>query len=256
MCTIFFAYRIVKDTPLIVAGNRDEFFDRPSDPMDYWDDAPHVLAGRDLRANGTWTGVNRQGRIAFVTNYRDPGEKGQHFQSRGGLPAKFLLENPPVEVFSEQLKKEGHQYRGFNLIFGSVKGLYYYTNRQEGVKQLEPGLYGLSNHLLDTPWPKVKRGKATLAEWGADPHSWSSNGLFQVLSDPQVAPDEELPDTGVGLGWERLLSATFIETLNYGTRNATIIRFFDGDEVEAEEWTWGGPGEEPSKREFLFQAAS
>jgi len=256
MCTIFFAYRIVKGMPLIVAGNRDEFYDRPSHPMDYWADAPHVLAGRDLRANGTWMGVNKQGRVAFVTNYRNPEEQGQQFQSRGSLPAQFLLENPPATAFAETLENQDAQYRGYNLVFGTADDLYYYSNKSAGLKRLEPGLYGLSNHLLDTPWPKVSRGKETMCQWGEDPKRWTSSAIYEVLTDPQEAPDVDLPDTGVGLGWERLLSSTFIEAMNYGTRNTTIIRFSDNREIETEEWAWQGPGAEPDKREFHFHLAS
>lgn len=250
MCTVFLAYKTVRDLPLIVAANRDEFYDRPSKPMHFWDDHQGVFAGRDLQANGTWLGLNQQGRFAVVTNFREPKQEDTGFQSRGQLPATFLTQSMDVATFGSLLDQERDQYRGYNLIFGSAhEGLYYYSNRDPKLQELEPGIYGLSNHLLNTPWPKVEKGLSYLTQLGDTEPAWSSATLFALLNDTEQAPDDALPDTGVGLGWERLLSATFIETFSYGTRNSTMLRFSADQKVDVEEWVYEKPGASPQKQQ-------
>ncbi len=155
MCLILFAYKIHTEYPLVLAANRDEFFDRPTDPAGFWADAPKIFAGRDLRGGGTWLGVTTAGRVAAVTNFRDRSEFGPAMRSRGLLTREFLSGSQPVESYLQVLAGEGQRYRGFNLLVADQDGLGYFSNRQGQPRQLGPGLYGLSNHLLDTPWPKV-----------------------------------------------------------------------------------------------------
>lgn len=228
MCTILFSYRPGPGDRLVLLANRDEFYDRPTAPAGNWEDAPEIYAGRDLVAGGTWLGVTRSGRIAAVTNFRDPKQKPGTL-SRGNLVADFLRTDSAPRPYLEVVHQSASNYSGFNLLVGdifSADSLFYYSNRGEGIRKLEYGLYGLSNHLLDTPWPKVSRGKMLfreLLEEGA-----SDEQFLSILEDRTIAPDEELPDTGVGIEKERLLSPIFIKTPVYGTRSSTVV-VFSGD---------------------------
>ncbi|MBM3391458.1 MAG: NRDE family protein [Betaproteobacteria bacterium] len=221
MCLILLAWRAHPDYPLVVAANRDEFFARRTAAADFWSDAPHVLAGRDLEADGTWLGVTRQGRFAALTNYRDPARNRSVTSSRGELVSRFLTGAQRGPDYLAELEARADRYNGFNLIFGDARELWCFSNCGEGERRLEPGIYGLSNHLLDTPWPKVVQGKSALgAALQALPEVAP---LFDLLCDDRIAPDEALPRTGVSLEWERLLSAAFIRMPGYGTRSSTVL---------------------------------
>lgn len=222
MCLILFAYKAHPSYSLILAANRDEFYQRPSAVADFWEDAPLVLAGRDLQEGGTWLGIDRAGRFAAITNYRDPASLKNNAPSRGVLVRSYLCGNQSPDAYLEKISRQAQLYNGFNLIAGDRHELYAYSNR--GAKQkLKPGIYGLSNHLLNTPWPKVTRGKkmltAALAVKGAELES----ALFALLLDRKIPADDKLPDTGIGLEWERLLSSIFIASPVYGTRSSTIL---------------------------------
>lgn len=221
MCLILLAWRAHPDYPLVVAANRDEFFSRRTAAADFWPDAPDVLAGRDLEAGGTWLGITRTGRFAALTNFRDPARSKPGAPSRGELVSRFLKGSMPPQAYLTELDSAADRYNGFNLIFGDQDHLWYFSNCGEGEQWLAPGVYGLSNHLLDTPWPKVKRGKSALgAALQALP---DDSRLFGLLRDDHIAPDETLPRTGVSLEWERLLSAAFVRLSQYGTRSATVL---------------------------------
>jgi len=210
---------------LIVAANRDEFYERPTAPAHYWEDAPHVLAGRDLLKMGTWMGVTTSGRFAALTNYRDPAEETRGRRSRGEVVADFLKGTASPEAFAAAASSRRELYPGYNLLAGDADELYYYSNVADDARKLPPGIYGVSNHLLDTPWPKVERGKAGLAEAIQGSGGGLAERLFDVLRDAEPAPDERLPSTGVPLDWERLLSPIFIRSpeRGYGTRSSTVI---------------------------------
>jgi len=208
---------------LILAANRDEFYDRPSALLDYWAEHPDVLAGRDLKSNGTWLGVTTTGRIGAVTNYRDPTSHMQDAPSRGILVGGYLTGNSSPRPYLDAVSKIGHTYNGFNLIVGDGSSLYYYSNRATGIRSLKPGLYGISNHLLDTPWPKVELGKGQLRAQLLGKENIETEKSWKILADGSPASDEKLPDTGVGLQWERMLSPVFITSQNYGTRSSTIV---------------------------------
>jgi uncharacterized protein with NRDE domain len=221
MCLILLAWQSHPDYPLVVAANRDEFFSRRTAEADFWDDAPNVLAGRDLEAGGTWLGVARSGRFAALTNYRDPSRNKTGAPSRGELVSRFLKGGTTPRTYLAELESVANRYNGFNLVFGDLDGLWCFSNCGEGEQALAPGVYGLSNHLLDTPWPKVARGKSAL---GAALQALPDEApLFALLRDDRIAPDEALPRTGVSLEWERLLSAAFISSPGYGTRSATVL---------------------------------
>jgi uncharacterized protein with NRDE domain len=223
MCLIVFAYNYHPDYHLILAANRDEYHDRPTEQADFWSDAPHILAGRDKQAGGTWLGVSTDGKLAAITNYRDPRQQIADPPSRGKLVAGFL-QNPQstTEEFQGTLNHDGQLYDGFNLLYGTCNDLNYFTNRGGSSGPILPGIHGLSNHLLDTRWPKVStarfRLKTILQQKNVDQEQ-----IFEALSDSAPFADDLLPDTGVGPERESLLSPIFIADENYGTRSTTIV---------------------------------
>lgn len=255
MCLILFSYCCHPDYPLILAANRDEFHARPTAPLDFWEDAPTILAGRDLKGGGTWMGISRSGRFAALTNYRDPAALRPEAASRGDLAAGFLKGREPAFPYLKRLQRTASGYNGFNLLVMDAAGLYHYSNRGDDIAPVTPGIHGLSNALLDTPWPKVERGKAALeqAVSGAAPDPES---LLNLLEDQTRAPDPQLPDTGVGLDRERMLSPMFIVSEGYGTRSSAVLIMDRHGEVRFWERTFPtektGP---PATRRFTLQTA-
>jgi uncharacterized protein with NRDE domain len=224
MCLIVFAWRPTHRYPLIVAANRDEFYARPTSPLAEWLDAPGVYAGRDLEAGGTWLGVGSHGRFAALTNIRDPNHPLGR-RSRGELVARFLNDKEltaeqPVEDYLAEVAGRAGEYGGFNLLLGTADSLYYLSAVDPQPQRLKAGIYGLSNAGLDTPWPKLLRAKAALTAALDDPQP---SELLRLLRDPQTAPVAELPDTGVGLATETLLSSVFIASPTYGTRASSAL---------------------------------
>jgi uncharacterized protein with NRDE domain len=244
MCLILFSYQMHTDYRLILVANRDEFYDRPTAPLDYWTEHPDVLAGRDLKSNGTWLGVSRTGRIAALTNYRDPITHKQNAPSRGILVGNYLTGNSLPRQYLEAVRKIGHTYNGFNLIAGDGSGLYYYSNRSTGIQKLKPGFYGISNHLLDTAWPKVNKGKAYLRAQLTGREKIEIKKIWRVLADRSPALDTKLPDTGVGLQWERILSPLFITSQDYGTRSSSIVLIEKSGKISIMERTFLNSGNE------------
>jgi uncharacterized protein with NRDE domain len=223
MCLIFVAYKYRPSYDLVIAANRDEFYDRPSAAAEFWKEAPSVLGGRDLMAGGTWLGITKKGRFAAITNYRDPASQREGAPSRGHLVSNFLTGEDDPGDYVRSVVPGAAAYNGFSLFVGDRSTLYYFSNRGGGPKELPPGLYGLSNHLLDTPWPKVERGKKTLEVLLADADPVRNEALFDILADHSRPPDELLPSTGMSLEWERILSTPFIVSPIYGTRSSTVI---------------------------------
>jgi uncharacterized protein with NRDE domain len=223
MCLILLAHRAHPGYPLIIAANRDEFYARPTAPASFWDDAPHVLAGRDLEAGGSWLGVTRSGRWAALTNYRDPPTPKPGRASRGALVADYLRGDASPADYIVSVAVDGERYDGFNLLVGDLHNAHYFGNRGDvAPRALEPGLYGLSNHLLDTAWPKVERGRRMLGEM-LEAGAPTPEALLDILYDTEIAPLHALPDTGIDAQLERALSASFIATPTYGTRASTAL---------------------------------
>jgi len=222
MCLVFLSYHKNPEYPLIILANRDEFYDRPTSPAAFWQDHPTVLAGRDQLAGGTWMGINRYGNLALLTNYRDLSKIKANSPSRGELVANFLVAPFQVKSYLESLDLTAEKYNGFNLILGPVNDLWYYSNHRKKAIRLGSGTYGLSNALLDTPWPKVKVGKETLKAELAQP-SLDEDNLFAIMGNRSLADEEDLPNTGLNLEKERAVSAMFIETNDYGTRCTTLL---------------------------------
>lgn len=223
MCLIVFAWKQIADTPLLLAANRDEFYARPTLAASWWKEAPHVYAGKDLEAGGTWMGINKQGRFAAITNIRNGEGKKIGAPSRGKIVADFLSDGISASSYLHALEAEAKHYEGFNLIIGDANDIYWFSNAQHNVAQrLQPGVYGLSNASLDTPWPKVIQAKTQfqqLLEQRA-----SDQAYFDLLADTTQAPEHLLPQTGVSLEWERLLSSIHIHSNDYGTRVSSLIK--------------------------------
>lgn len=222
MCLIFLSIDNHPRYKLVLAGNRDEFHSRPTAPAGFWPDAPHLLAGRDLEANGTWLGITRKGRLSLLTNFRDPRNINPAAPSRGHLVSDFLLRDVHGKDYLSEVASRGREYNGFNLIVGEPGSLWYYSNYGDDVQPLSPGFHGLSNHLLNTPWPKVEKGKELLRPI-LDRENIKAVELHEILYDDQPAPDNRLPDTGMGLERERMLSSMFIKSPNYGSRCSTVV---------------------------------
>ncbi len=222
MCLILFAYKQHPNYSLIVAANRDEYFSRSSASAEYWSDYPHVLAGRDLKEWGTWMGVTIDGKFSAITNYRDPARQSADALSRGHLVSEFLCGKQLPFEYLESVASKADQYNGFNLLVGDKQSLWYYSNRQEKVQQVMPGIHGICNHLLNTPWPKLEQGRQQLAQC-LKQDDVCEDDLWKILTNRQRAADNQLPVTGVGVERERTLSSIFVEGLEYGTRSSTIL---------------------------------
>jgi len=237
LCLIVLAWKARADLPLAVAANRDEWRERPTQAAHWWPDHPGLFAGRDLEAGGTWMGITRGGRFAAVTNFRDPSEKRSTARSRGELVSQYLLGRDDPPVFLSRLAPRVPDYNGFNLIVGNGESLWYFGSREGEARAIEPGIHGLSNHLLNEPWPKVVRGREAMQEALRDPDP--APKLFAMLSDSRGAADESLPDTGVGIAWERRLASALITGPEYGTRSSTVLTVNVEGLVRFEERTLG-----------------
>ncbi|MBT9523435.1 MAG: NRDE family protein [Dechloromonas sp.] len=238
MCLIVVGWRVHPDFPLVVAANRDEFYARPTAPLGRWPDAPEVIGGLDLEAGGTWLGISQSGRFAAVTNVREPGmAKGA--QSRGGLTRGFLTARSSAAEYATEI--DGNQYSGFNLLLGDGDTLVYCSNRDGQPRPLAPGIYGLSNHLLDSPWPKLLAARQRFAE--ALSRLPDESAFFELLADQAIVADENLPSTGVPIEWERLLSAIFVKSESYGTRASTLVWQDAGGNITVHENSFGPNGQ-------------
>lgn len=219
MCLIVFAWQPESPTVLRLAANRDEFYERPSAPLSEWPDAPGVFAGRDLQAGGTWLGISAQGRFAALTNIRDPQQKAGP-RSRGALTADYLLGQDSAPAYLDRIMRDAAEYAGFNLLLGDRHQLWHFNSQEGRPRQLQRGIYGMSNASLDTPWPKLVRARNALS----DRLESEDDALLELLSDNSKPADHLLPDTGVGLATERLMSSVFITTTAYGTRASTVLK--------------------------------
>lgn len=251
MCLILFAYQAHPVYKLIVAANRDEFLQRPTAPIHFWEDEPTLLAGRDLEKMGTWMGVTKAGRFAAITNYRDPSEVSVGKQSRGTLVKDALIYKGDIAEYMKQLEETNSQYPGYNLLVGDTEHLYYYSNVGKSLEKVQPGIHGLSNHLLDTGWPKVQKGKEGLSKIIKGENLVEN--LFELLQNTDRPNDNLLPKTGVSIEWERILSSLFIQTNGYGTRSSTVLLMSD-TEIQYVERVHASTGQ--SNREFRFPIKS
>ena len=245
MCLILTSWQSHPQYPLVVLANRDEFYERPTDPMHWWDEHPHILAGRDRAdvngSSGTWMGFTKTGKFAALTNVRAPSERNPESRTRGEIAAEFLKGRQTPEEFMNDSEKKFQRYNGFNFLSTDLSlekpALHWLSNRvlmgdklrprkAMNPQRLKPGVYGLSNAMLDTPWPKVQHRIGAFAQMLAmDTGDFKkSEQYIRIMQDLTQAPDDYLPQTGVSYEWEKVLSSTFIKTEHYGTRSITLIR--------------------------------
>jgi uncharacterized protein with NRDE domain len=253
MCLILIAWRVHPQYPCVMAANRDEFHVRPAAAAQWWKDRPRILAGRDLSAGGTWLGLTRSGRLAALTNYRDSGRRVPDAPSRGSLVTAILESTCSVGDDLAYLGDVGAAYNGFSLIFTDGEELGVYESELSRARILAPGIYGLSNHLLDTPWPKVQNAKSDLKSALADLSDEKS--LLALLRDDKPAPDDQLPMTGVSQEWERLLSSAFVRAADYGTRCSTVVRIEQSGRARFDEWSWDASGAQMGRVSLEFDLA-
>ena len=235
MCLILVAWQAHPDFPLVVAANRDEFYTRPTAAASFWSDRK-ILAGRDMKDGGTWMGVTRTGRFAALTNYRAPEHHRDGAISRGHLVADFLGADEAPMAWLKNRAVGDAEYNGFNLIAAYDGELAWASNITGDCQALAPGVYGLSNHLLDSPWPKVQAARSALANALADLPDHQP--FFDLLRDDTIHPDDQLPRTGVSLEWERLLSSAFVKAPGYGTRSSTVVLMGRDGALIFDEQTW------------------
>ena len=254
MCLIFFANEANSRYRLVLAANRDEFYSRPTAPAGFWEEAPNILAGRDLKSGGSWMGVTRSGKIAAVTNFRGSGKVWEDAPSRGNLVSDFLMSGESPSAFIDKLRTRARNYNGFNLLLGSAESLWWYSNQyDERPYRIIPGIHGLSNHLLDTPWAKVERGKRALEDLLVGEREITPEQVFPILEDRSPAADDELPDTGVGLELERVLSTPFIRSQDYGTRSSTVLLIERTGNLTFVERSFNPKGESQKETRYEFR---
>lgn len=224
MCLLVLAWMSHPRYRLVVAANRDEFHERPTAPLAWWSDATGILAGRDLTAGGTWLGVTRKGRFGAVTNFRDfDSLPASDAPSRGGLVPQFLVGDETPKQFVARVGPGAARFAGFNLLAAGTRSLYYLSNRAvASPRELAPGVYGLSNHELDRPWPKLVRARSRFAA-ALDDDEPDAAALFDVLSDSESADDPAQFDTGLPPGLARAMSSPFVRHPRYGTRCSTVL---------------------------------
>jgi len=252
MCLVVFAHNSHPNYKFIFAANRDEFYDRPTEQADFWEDQPDLLAGKDLQAGGTWMGITKSGKFAAITNYRDLSNIKEDAPTRGLLVTDYLLGNLSSEDYYNSVKGDLKKYNGFNLIFGNINSLYYFSTHTEGLRKLDPGVHGLSNAVLDSPWPKVEKSKKHFLKLvkHEEIHAWE---LLSLLTDTRKANEKDLPDTGVGTEWEKVLSSVFIQSPQYGTRCSTAVLIDNENNVRFAEKTFFGNLGAFSNKDYNFK---
>lgn len=258
MCLILFGFRAHRHFPLVVAANRDEHYSRPAAPAGFWADYPDVYAGRDLEKGGTWMGINTNGRFAAITNYREGLAGPAALRSRGELVSGFLSGDESAPDFFSKAAQSANDYNPFSMIAGDLSALSFYSNRSSDIAVVASGIHGLSNHLLDTPWPKVVNGTAAVAATRDldDPDAISAL-LFSSLAERSSAQDAQLPDTGISRQRERELSPPFISGEHYGTRTSTVLLVHASGEVFVHEKRFGPHGAQlgADARAFRLESA-
>lgn len=244
MCLIVFAWKTHPDYPLLLLANRDELYARPTAALQPWSTQPVIYAGKDLEQEGTWLGMTEKARFAAVTNLRGINDSGSGELSRGWLVRDFLLSRRNPSDYLEHVQAQATQYHGFNLLTGSLKSLMYYSNAQAQPRLVPPGIYGLSNAGLNTPWPKVEEAKVAFTRL-LSKREPDFEAMLELMHSSKTYPTSLLPDTGIGLEREQALSAIFVSTSAYGTRSTSLMawhrqgqaRFLERSYHSPQEWT-------------------
>ena len=249
VCLVILAFDAHKNYPLLVAANRDEFHARPTRKADWWSDAPDIVGGRDLQAGGTWLGVQRGGRFATVTNYSGAAEKRAGVRSRGHLVTDFLQGTKSPVAYLESIR--GDDYAGFNLLVTDGASLGYLSNRGGGLRELPPGVYGLSNATLDEPWEKVERSKNLLLQL-IDAGSVNKSQLLRILGDRNKGPVDEVRSDRLPFAIAHAITAPFIVTAEYGTRCSTIVRADSNGRWDLQERRFDASGDNVGESRYSF----
>jgi uncharacterized protein with NRDE domain len=255
MCILFIAVKQHPQYPLIIAANRDEFFNRPTRFSEFWSEYPDLLAGKDIEAGGTWMGVNKKGYIAALTNIRDPKRNQADAITRGKLPFDYLTSEKTDDETIQQLTETRNQFNGYNLLFGTWQDLKVYNNHLDQVRHLSDGVYGLSNADLNSNWPKINLGVRALESYCQQSQILDVDKLFTLLKDTTQPDDDALPQTGVPLEWERHISSIFIPGSHYGTRSSTLLTLDQEQQLYWQERSFNEQSEQIDKREFTFLLA-
>ena len=259
MCLLVLAWRAHPRYRLVVAANRDEFHARPAAPLAPWTDLAGVIGGRDLQANGAWLAVDARRRVGIVTNFREFGRRRRSAPSRGGLIPGFLSQDAAPGAYLKSLDTDAPGYAGFNLLLADRDSLWYATNRAEQfARELPPGVYGLSNEFLDTPWPKLVRVRArftaALDADAAAPGAGFADALFALLADRETAPVDSLPAGDLSPEWARKLSAPFVLDATFGTRCSTVLTISTDDTLRIAERRFDTHGESSGETEQVLNA--
>lgn len=243
MCLILFSFRAHRHFPLVVAANRDEHHSRPAAAAAFWEDRPEIYGGRDLEKGGTWMGLHTAGRFAAITNYREGKAGAAAPRSRGELVSGFLAGTESADRYFRRASADNALYNPFSMIAGDLERLYFFSNRVGQPQAITPGVHGLSNHLLDTPWTKVTTGRQALLDTAEfdDPDAIGV-AMFAMLANDRPASDSDLPDTGITRQREKELSPPFIRGEHYGTRTSTLILVNHRNEVFFHEKRFGPNG--------------
>lgn len=255
MCLIVFSVNEHPNYKLVMSANRDEFLERPTEHAHYWKEHQEILAGKDLRNGGTWLGINKNGNLAALTNYRDPKKINPQAPSRGNITKNFLLNHTEPTAYTNLLEKQGATFNGYNLLLRYASKMYHYSNVSKTLTELSKGTFGLSNALLNTSWPKVEEAKARLAQA-------LSNDLIdlQQLTDMMqlhhIPEDDKLPSTGVPLEVERLLSPMYIKMKGYGTRCTTALTIDHENVLKFQETNYNEHFEVTDVKKFEFEVSS
>ena len=252
MCLILFSYQNHARFPLILLANRDEMYSRPTQALHWWGEKHAILAGKDEQEGGTWLGISKTGRFAALTNFRETGQRSGS-KSRGHLTTAFLSGNQSPQHFLRDVESSHQLYNGFNLLVGDKSGLYYYSNREHQIRKLEAGFYGLSNHLLNTPWPKVTTGVKALKSLTIQDPQPNPDSFLSILKNAHIPADSQLPNTGVGLSAERMLSPLFIKSKVYGTRASSLVLLDQHSKLTFIEKRFGEEGAELGESTFSFR---
>jgi uncharacterized protein with NRDE domain len=252
MCLLLLSYKTTPNYKLIIAANRDEFYNRPTALLHNWENHTELFAGKDLKEQGTWLGITKKGRIAAITNYRDMTKIKNDAPTRGKLVTDFLLSEILPEEYSNILIETSDMYNGYNLIYGYIDNLHYFSNISKKPVKLSAGIYGLSNHLLDSPWPKVIKSKREFSKILEEPNP-SKNELFELLKDEEIYPDDVLPETGLEKELERMVSPIFTVTEKYGTRSSSVIFVDLEKKADFTEKSYNSKNEEWITSSFSFQ---
>ncbi|NYT64873.1 NRDE family protein [Alcaligenaceae bacterium] len=253
MCIAYIAVATHPNWPLFIAANRDEFHNRPTLAAAPWKTNSNIIGGIDCLGKGTWLGITRQGRFALLTNFREPGKNNPTAPSRGELVSRYLDGNQATADYMAEVHQQGAAYNGFNLLAGDASKVCYVGNRSKKIAPdaLIPGRYVVSNHLLNTPWPKAERLRRALDALPLDSLEQSLNPVFSLLKDLTPADDEQLPATGLSLEQERLLSSPFIISPNYGTRCSTVIAMHASGRIFFSEVSYDPAGIATERHDWL-----